>query len=633
MKTRGLSVFRVINNLVLALFVVGASFSSSANDLLGVTAGVAAAHVAPIRSQGLALASGRVVRQRQEQVQLPTATQTLRIALPVPSADEIRSAVRREKNLIIDRVFLPLPPQTFDVSVTSDFVLLELVAAEASSIRIGVRPLLAKASISAQSLTADNIVLWDATWEALSQRVMQNPLGYPGGEVWLVPSKQGETVLRLLLRGSPNDIRAALTTLHGYEYAFDYQKVVRTLANDERSKSGFENCFSDVVCSANAYRLAARSATVKLSATTGTCSGTVISDSRQTGALYVLTASHCGYTTQAIANSVLVDWYYEISSCDPQSQLSRNYATSTYGLDLLYAGDPAAGGPDITLLRLRDVPGGMPIVAAPWAAYEPPSGVQVVGIHHAAALPKKASFGSTRSNTRCTFNGTGFSCEGSGSIFAYVDWSAMNALTAKGSSGSGLFDTAGVLYGVLSGGGSSSCSYGSSSPSTYGLYSLLNEAMSDMYPFLNPPQQPGSQNATVDAITSIVLSEVCSLDIDGNGRVDAATDGLLLLRALLGFSGPSLTAGAIGQVVGGVPLLRPDADSIKSFVDELASSGQLDIDGDGNANAMADGLIALRAILGITGPTALSGAVSPAILESWNTVSERLRANCGFSAQ
>ena len=36
------------------------------------------------------------------------------------------------------------------------------------------------------------------------------------------------------------------------------------------------------------------------------------------------------------------------------------------------------------------------------------------------------------------------------------------------------------------------------------------------------------------------------LDIDGNGQVDALTDGLLISRYLLGISGPALIAGAIG---------------------------------------------------------------------------------------
>ena len=39
----------------------------------------------------------------------------------------------------------------------------------------------------------------------------------------------------------------------------------------------------------------------------------------------------------------------------------------------------------------------------------------------------------------------------------------------------------------------------------------------------------------------------CSLDIDGNTQIDALTDGLMLLRAMFGLTGQSVTNGAVGQ--------------------------------------------------------------------------------------
>lgn len=38
----------------------------------------------------------------------------------------------------------------------------------------------------------------------------------------------------------------------------------------------------------------------------------------------------------------------------------------------------------------------------------------------------------------------------------------------------------------------------------------------------------------------------CSMDIDGDGRVNATTDGLMLLRAMLGFGGTNVIGGAVG---------------------------------------------------------------------------------------
>ena len=39
---------------------------------------------------------------------------------------------------------------------------------------------------------------------------------------------------------------------------------------------------------------------------------------------------------------------------------------------------------------------------------------------------------------------------------------------------------------------------------------------------------------------------VCSMDIDGNGRVEATTDGLLMTRYILGNRGAALVNGALG---------------------------------------------------------------------------------------
>ena len=39
---------------------------------------------------------------------------------------------------------------------------------------------------------------------------------------------------------------------------------------------------------------------------------------------------------------------------------------------------------------------------------------------------------------------------------------------------------------------------------------------------------------------------VCSMDIDGNGRIEATTDGLLMMRYMLGIRGSALVSGALG---------------------------------------------------------------------------------------
>jgi len=51
---------------------------------------------------------------------------------------------------------------------------------------------------------------------------------------------------------------------------------------------------------------------------------------------------------------------------------------------------------------------------------------------------------------------------------------------------------------------------------------------------------------TVAAACAAPSGPLAALDIDGNGQVDAATDGLLVVRYLLGLRGYALISGALG---------------------------------------------------------------------------------------
>ena len=53
----------------------------------------------------------------------------------------------------------------------------------------------------------------------------------------------------------------------------------------------------------------------------------------------------------------------------------------------------------------------------------------------------------------------------------------------------------------------------------------------------------------------------CTLDLDGNGTINATTDGLMLARALLGLTGPAVTGNALGTAP-----TRGDWASIRSYV-------------------------------------------------------------------
>lgn len=91
-------------------------------------------------------------------------------------------------------------------------------------------------------------------------------------------------------------------------------------------------------------------------------------------------------------------------------------------------------------------------------------------------------------------------------------------------------------------------------------------------------------------------------DLDGNGAADALTDGLLLLRHAFGLTGSTLTDDAISAD----SPLSPDEVELKvEDVYEIA-----DIDSNGSVDALTDGLMLLRYLFGLTGNSITEGAVA-----------------------
>ena len=93
------------------------------------------------------------------------------------------------------------------------------------------------------------------------------------------------------------------------------------------------------------------------------------------------------------------------------------------------------------------------------------------------------------------------------------------------------------------------------------------------------------------------------LDVDGDGNVSATTDGQLVLRYLFGFSGDALVGGALGD-----DAVR-DAAAVASYLSDLGLV--LDVDSDGSADALSDGVLILRRLRGDAGGALIAGAVNP----------------------
>ena len=91
-------------------------------------------------------------------------------------------------------------------------------------------------------------------------------------------------------------------------------------------------------------------------------------------------------------------------------------------------------------------------------------------------------------------------------------------------------------------------------------------------------------------------------DFDGNGQADALTDGLILLRHAFGVRGASLTDS----------VMATDSTMTSNEVQVAVEKALViaDVDGDGNVDALTDGLIVLRYMFGLTGDTLMDGVVS-----------------------
>jgi hypothetical protein len=95
-----------------------------------------------------------------------------------------------------------------------------------------------------------------------------------------------------------------------------------------------------------------------------------------------------------------------------------------------------------------------------------------------------------------------------------------------------------------------------------------------------------------------------SLDIDGNGEFDALTDGLLIIRSFFGITNDALIAEAVGDNSS-----YSSAPEIQSRIDSFQPS--LDIDNNGETDALSDGLIILRYLFGISSSSLIDGVLSP----------------------
>ena len=93
-----------------------------------------------------------------------------------------------------------------------------------------------------------------------------------------------------------------------------------------------------------------------------------------------------------------------------------------------------------------------------------------------------------------------------------------------------------------------------------------------------------------------------SWDVDGNGKAEPLTDGLIVLRYLFGFTDQALVNGALASNA-----TRGSSEAVTNFI--KAHESELDIDDDDQSEPLTDGLLLLRYLFGFEGSALINGAM------------------------
>jgi hypothetical protein len=125
--------------------------------------------------------------------------------------------------------------------------------------------------------------------------------------------------------------------------------------------------------------------------------------------------------------------------------------------------------------------------------------------------------------------------------------------------------------------------------------------------------------------------KVCALDADGDGRVEAMTDGLLIYRHM---TNPANVSTLTNGIAIPANAQRKSGADIAAF---LANS-DLDLYGDMKVDRRSDGLLLLRSLLGFTGTSVTDGSGVPHPDSApfpliWDALRHHLRTNCGLASK
>lgn len=112
---------------------------------------------------------------------------------------------------------------------------------------------------------------------------------------------------------------------------------------------------------------------------------------------------------------------------------------------------------------------------------------------------------------------------------------------------------------------------------------------------------PADRHVRVKAFAAPAANAPFNVDVDRDGTTTAATDGLIILRYLLAYPDNVIGVGAMGTNG------TPPGGSATAYLSGIRP--RLDIDGNGQADALTDGLLILRYLAGFRGDALIANCV------------------------
>lgn len=128
-----------------------------------------------------------------------------------------------------------------------------------------------------------------------------------------------------------------------------------------------------------------------------------------------------------------------------------------------------------------------------------------------------------------------------------------------------------------------------------------------------------TDNSTVSATFALSSIGDRLADVDGNSQYDALSDGLIAMRYLFGLRGASLMSGVLGANAS-----RTSESGMLAYLEDIVP--KLDVDGNGKADALTDGMLFIRYLFGLRGGALVSGAIGSGATREAPDIETHIRA-------